>query len=105
MDETPRPLTVEVVYALPQRQWCAKISVHAQATVGDAIELSGFASTIPDVSINEAHVGIFGRLATLSTVLRDGDRIEIYRPLQIDPMTSRRVRAAKRMKSVVRSKT
>lgn len=88
-------IAIEVVYALPGRHWRVALRVPPGCTVGEAIGRSGLRAELPQLAVDDAHVGIFGRLATLATVLRDGDRIEIYRPLLCDPKEVRRQRAAR----------
>lgn len=84
-----------VVFALPDRQWLWPLALPREATVADALraarELAGSAEVPWD-----ADVGIFGETCERSAVPRDGDRIEIYRPLTSDPKESRRARAAAR---------
>lgn len=89
----PGPLTVSVIYAEPERVFTASLSLAAGATVADAIAASGLRAARPDVEVSPARLGIFARKATLATVLRDGDRVEIYRPLKLDPKEARRRRA------------
>ncbi len=86
---------VEVVYALPERQMLYALDVEAGATVRDAIERSGVLSAFPEIDLARNRVGIFGRLAALSTPLRNDDRVEILRPLEADPKEARRKRAAR----------
>jgi hypothetical protein len=64
--------------------------------VGQAIELSGVLASYPEINLVTQPVGIYGKKKTLDTLLRDRDRIEIYRPLVADPKDSRRKRAAKK---------
>jgi uncharacterized protein len=90
MDET---IKVEVAYALPERQWLRTVVVPVGVTVAYAISASGLADEIPDLALDPARIGIFGNLVSPDTLLREGDRVEIYRPLQIDPKESRRRRA------------
>jgi putative ubiquitin-RnfH superfamily antitoxin RatB of RatAB toxin-antitoxin module len=84
-----------VVFALPHRQWQWSVELPDQATVEDALraarEQGGDAGVPWDTD-----VGIFGEACDRATVPRDGDRIEIYRPLRSDPKESRRARAAAR---------
>ena len=86
---------VEVVYATPERQMLYALDVEAGATVRDAIERSGVLSAFPEIDLARNRVGIFGKLAALSTPLRDDDRVEILRPLEADPKEARRKRAAR----------
>lgn len=87
-------LRVEVVHALPERQWRIPLTLPAGSTVADAIELSGIAALVPGLRIDPRQVGIFYRPCSLDTALGDGDRVEIYRPLACDPKEVRRRRAA-----------
>lgn len=89
-------LTVEVVYASPERQRLVSVSVPAGARVAEAIAASGVLQEFPEIDLTSNRVGIFGQLTRLDEVLRDGDRVEIYRPLIADPKEARRMRAATR---------
>jgi putative ubiquitin-RnfH superfamily antitoxin RatB of RatAB toxin-antitoxin module len=91
----PDELQVEVAYALPLKAWRVLLRLPAGSTVADAIERSQLRLAIRDLVVDDEHVGIFSRPATLATVLRDGDRVELYRPLQCDPKEVRRERAAR----------
>jgi putative ubiquitin-RnfH superfamily antitoxin RatB of RatAB toxin-antitoxin module len=86
-------ITVSVVHAGPQRVFGVDLVLPAGATVADAIERSGIRVALPRLEIRGDRLGIFSRKATFETVLRDGDRLEIYRPLKIDPKVARRLRA------------
>lgn len=94
MENPDAVMRVEVVYALPDRQWQVECQLPLTATVGDAIRASGLLAQFPQLNPGGSRLGIFGRLATLDTPLRAGDRVEIYRPLQADPKEGRRRRAA-----------
>ena len=87
MTETIR---VEVAYADPQRQFLRSVKVTTGSTVADAISASGILAQLP--GFIPAGIGIFGRTVTVDTPLRDGDRVELYRPLIIDPKQARRNR-------------
>ena len=94
MAEAPRnSIEVEVVYALPQAQTTVLLTVAAGSTVSEAIARSGMGAKHPEVDWNAVTVGIYGEKVTGSTVLKDHDRIEIYRPLTADPKQARRNRA------------
>lgn len=84
-------ITVEVAYALPEVQSLIKLEVKLGSTVGQAIEQSGVREEYPSMEI--ADVGIFSKRATLDQPLRDGDRVEIYRPLVANPREMRKKRA------------
>ncbi len=87
-------IQVEVVFAMPDRQVLIELEVPATATVADAIELSLVAGQFPDSELAGLPVGIWGREVERSARLSAGDRVEIYRPLAIDPKEARRTLAA-----------
>ncbi|MCK4834445.1 MAG: RnfH family protein [Gammaproteobacteria bacterium] len=93
-------INVEVAYALPDKQIIRTVNVDSGTTIGAAIVQSGIMMDFPDLELEEAKVGIFGKAAAMTTVLSDGDRVEIYRPLIADPKEVRRKRAeeGKKMK-------
>jgi putative ubiquitin-RnfH superfamily antitoxin RatB of RatAB toxin-antitoxin module len=86
-------MRVEVVYALPQRQERVSLELAPESTVLDAIQASGLLQRLPQIDIER--VGVWGRPVSPQTLLRDRDRVEIYRPLVADPKQVRRARAAK----------
>ncbi|MGH8214769.1 MAG: RnfH family protein, partial [Rhodanobacteraceae bacterium] len=86
-------IRVSVVYAASGRIFNAAVELPERSTVADAIERSGIRGTIPSIEIRDDRVGIFARKTSLDAVLRDGDRVEIYRSLKIDPKEARRRRA------------
>jgi uncharacterized protein len=88
-------LQVEVVFALPGQQELVGLEVAKGATVAQAIEQSGIASTFPDHDLSRCAVGVWGQVVERDRRLRDGDRVEIYRPLLLDPQEARRELAAK----------
>jgi putative ubiquitin-RnfH superfamily antitoxin RatB of RatAB toxin-antitoxin module len=92
-------IAVEVCYAMPQRQWRVLLRLPPGSSVLDAIERSNLRLAIRDLMVDDEHVGIFAAKATLATRLRDGDRVELYRPLLCDPKQVRRERAASSKKS------
>ena len=83
-------IRVEVVFALPQRQELVNVTLEEGATLADAIEASGLAARFPDEQIDSLPTGVWGRPAERDHVLHDGDRVEIYRPLEIEPREARR---------------
>jgi hypothetical protein len=89
-------IEVTVVYALPLRADSVSLRVPAGATVGEAISRSGLLERFPEIDLGRARVGIYSRWVRLDTVLRDGDRVEVYRPLVADPKEVRRRRARRR---------
>jgi hypothetical protein len=89
-------IAIEVAYAEPRRQWLLALRVASGTSIGEAIRLSGIAAQVPGLIVDDGHVGVHGQRRTLDTRLADGDRVEIYRPLQADPKSARRQRAARR---------
>ncbi len=88
-------IEVEVVYALPQRQELVKLSLPEGATAREAVEASGLLQRYPDIEPDSRNkLGVFAKLVKADTVLRDRDRVEIYRPLIADPKAVRKKRAA-----------
>ncbi len=87
-------IVVDVVYALPRRQVMRKVALPEGSTLADAIRASGLAEEFPE--IGSARAGVYGKPAAVDAILRDGDRVEIYRPLQADPKEIRRTLAAKK---------
>jgi len=84
---------VEVVYALPDKQYLLAVKLEEGATVEEAIKASGLLSLRKDIDLQSNKVGIFSRPVKLGDVVADGDRVEIYRPLIADPKEMRRQRA------------
>jgi putative ubiquitin-RnfH superfamily antitoxin RatB of RatAB toxin-antitoxin module len=90
---------VEVVYATPTIQKMVNLEVNSRCTIRQAILSSGVASE----AIDAMAVGIFGKRRSLDYELQDGDRVEIYTPLLIEPKQARKDRA-KRSKQAKRRK-
>ncbi len=86
-------INIEVVYALPHEQTLLRLSVAAGATVAEAIQASGILHKYPEINLASNKLGIFGKLIKADAVLREKDRIEIFRPLLADPKEVRRRRA------------
>lgn len=90
-------MQIEVVYApSPSRQILVEVELAPGATIADALRASGLRDELPALESIGSQVGVFGRRRTLDTVLADGDRVEVYRPLLIDPKDARRRRAGAR---------
>jgi len=87
-------ITVEVAYALRERQAIISLQVAPNTTVEQAILQSGILEMFSDIDLSKSKVGIFSRLCKLDQTLRGGDRIEIYRGLIADPKEVRKKRAA-----------
>ncbi|WP_440221612.1 RnfH family protein [Dokdonella sp. MW10] len=92
MAETIR---VEVAYAEPQRQFLRALEVPAGTTLEQAIGASGLADAF-GIDVDTLEAGIWSKRRDRGTVLGDGDRVELYRPLVVDPKEARRRRAVKR---------
>lgn len=89
----PGHIQIEVAYALPHKQTLLSLDVLEGTTVECAIQQSGVLAQYPEIQLATNKVGIFSKPVPLNTVLRDRDRIEIYRPLIADPKEIRRQRA------------
>ena len=95
MDNTEK-VFIEVAYALPGEQFLISLDVEQGTTVEQAVKLSGVLEKFPDIDLTINKLGIFGKATKSDEVLRDKDRVEIYRPLIADPKESRRKRAQKK---------
>jgi len=84
---------IEVLYALSGEQTLLKLPIAPGTTVANAVEASGILQKHPEIDLKVNKLGIFGRLTKTDSVLRDKDRVEIYRPLIADPKEVRRKRA------------
>lgn len=88
-------IAIEITYALPIKQTLLSLHVAHNTTVEEAIEQSGILQLHSDINLDENKVGIWYKTTKLSTVLKAGDRIEIYRPMTADPKEVRKLRALK----------
>ena len=88
-------MKIEVAYALPNQQYLLTVEVAEKATVADAISATTLLTKYPEIDLQNTSLGIFGKKVDPQQPLCPGDRVEIYRPLTIDPKTARRIRAAK----------
>ncbi len=88
-------MRIEVIYAKPAGAIRRELRLDAHCTAGDAVQASGILDACPEIDPGRNRIGVFGRLARADTPLRDGDRVEIYRPLSAEPKEARRRRAAK----------
>ena len=93
MDIHERTIEVEVIYALPDNQVTLQLSLPAGTTAQQAVELSGIIGIFPEIDLSQNKLGIYGKLVKSGTILRHLDRVEIYRPLIVDPKERRRKRA------------
>ena len=96
MAPTEPMFDIIVAYASAAGEVCEiPLRLSAGSTLEQALQASGLAVTFPQLDLAQAPVGVWGRKATRGQVLRDRDRVEIYRPLQVDPKVARRERFAK----------
>jgi len=98
----PEP-AVEVVYALPDRQRVVNVPLADGMTAEQAVQASAILAEFPELAAKERILGIYGRRIEGTQQLRDGDRVEIYRPLKFDPRDARR-RAAQAERPVKRGR-
>jgi len=89
-------IAVEVVYALPDTQLLVELKVEPGTTARQAIEQSGILQRFPGIDLAGKKTGIFSKMIRPDAVLREGDRVEIYRPLIADPKEVRRRRATQK---------
>ncbi|WP_233842467.1 RnfH family protein [Dyella sp. 2HG41-7] len=87
-------ITVEVVCATAERQLLRTVTLPAGSSALEAIEQSGILNEMPEVPFDASRLGIFSRRVSADETLHDGDRVEIYRPLTLDPKDARRRRAS-----------
>jgi len=88
------PMKVEVAHARPEHQVLLSLEAEAGITARQAVERSGLLDQFPDIDLTgENKLGVFGKLVKPDQPLRDGDRVEVYRPLIADPKEVRRQRA------------
>ncbi|HTH60282.1 MAG TPA: RnfH family protein [Paraburkholderia sp.] len=92
---TDTALSIEVCYALPDEQTLIALTLPAGATLRDAICASGVLARHPEIDLAKHKVGVFGKIRPLDDPLADHDRVEIYRPLIVDPKTARQRRVDK----------
>ena len=88
-------MRIEVAYAKPEEQVILSLEADSGITLEKAILLSGILQRFPEIDLVVNKVGIFGKVCKLDQVLRENDRVEIYRPLIADPKEARRQRAVK----------
>lgn len=91
-------ICVEVVYALPERQYLRTVKLEQGSNVEQALLASGLLELRKDIDLKKNKFGIYSRPVKLADIVNDGDRIEIYRPLIADPKELRRIRAERSKK-------
>lgn len=80
-------MMVRVAYIDPAHQFWKQLEVPEPCTLQQAIEISGVLEQMPFLDLESNKVGIYGRFAKLDATLKEGDRVEIYRPITADPLT------------------
>ena len=83
-------MQVGLAYTDPKDQVWLRLDIPEGSTLKDAIEASGLLARFPEIDLSKQKVGIFGKLAKLDAPLKEGDRVEIYRPITADPKTVKR---------------
>ena len=91
-------IAIEIVYAMPQVQIVVGLDLEEGSTVEDALKASGILDRHPELDPVSCRLGIWGRVAARSQILKPRDRVEIYRPLVADPKQVRRKRAERERK-------
>jgi hypothetical protein len=89
-----KSIPIEIAYALPMQQMILKLQVVEGTTAEQGVIASGILQKFPEIDLTQNKLGIFGKLIKPDTVLREKDRVEIYRPLIADPKEVRKQRAA-----------
>ena len=83
-------IEVEIVLGTPERQVLQAVTVDNGATIADVVAASGIAARFPDLDIDSLATGVWGNVLPRDYAVKDGDRIELYRPLEMDPREARR---------------
>jgi putative ubiquitin-RnfH superfamily antitoxin RatB of RatAB toxin-antitoxin module len=86
-------ISVEVVFALPEKQVLKTLLVAPGSTVGDVLRKSNLVNEFPGLVLEDTQAGIWGRPVTRDKVVAEGDRVELYRPLEVNPREARRLKA------------
>ncbi|KPQ28649.1 MAG: hypothetical protein HLUCCX14_10050 [Marinobacter excellens HL-55] len=91
-------MLVEVAYARPDKQQIVEVDVPEGITAIEAVKLSGITDIFPEIDAGAIDMGVFGKVIKdpVAHQLREGDRVELYRPLKIDPKQARLNRAKKK---------
>lgn len=97
--ENDKQINVEVAYALPDVQRVISLEINEGTELLAAVKQSGVLEEFPEIDLDNSKLGIFGKLKKADTVLREGDRVEIYRKLVADPKQVRKDRAAQGKKT------
>ena len=85
-------MKVEIVFAAPTHQVLKTVVVGDGATVADVITASGLARQFPDYDLDGLQAGVWGKLVDRARQVSENDRVEIFRPLEMDPREARRLK-------------
>ena len=91
--ESENSISIVICYALSRLQELITLNLSQPTSVLSAIQQSGILEKYVEIDLERDGVGIYGQIVKLDKIVQDKDRIEIYRPLQVDPMKARRIRA------------
>ena len=86
-------ISVELVFALPDKQVLRSIELAEGSTVADVIKAGNLVKDFPGLELDDTQAGIWGQPVGRDRVVKDGDRVELYRPLEMDPREARRLKA------------
>lgn len=89
-------ITIEVAYATPTKQWIIPLEINTPISIQEAIIQSDILTQCPEINLMQLKVGIFGQLLPLDTLVKSGDRVEIYRPLEQSAIEKRFQRVGKK---------
>ncbi|MGY0399713.1 MAG: RnfH family protein [Ostreibacterium sp.] len=89
-------MKIEVAYATPEHQKIMNVVVAEGTSLIDAVKQSGIIDIFPTLNLETADLGIWGKIKPANTIVEEGQRVEIYRPLVLDPKEARRKRAEKK---------
>ena len=94
--DNAQTITVQICCITPQQQFKQELILPIGSTIQQAILQSDLSKSCPQIDWQQLKIGIYSKIKSVDTVLKNADRIEIYRPLQVDPMLARRKRAIKK---------
>lgn len=93
-----KKISIDLIYALPEKQWQQHLNLAAGDTVAAAITASQLFQHFPELEQQDLLIGIWGKRTNLQYVLQNHDRVEIYRPLIIDPKQARQIKVLRERK-------
>ena len=86
-------ISVELVFAMPDKQVLRSVTLAEGSSVDDVIAMGNLLRDFPELALEDMQAGIWGRPVDRDHVVREGDRVELYRPLEMDPREARRLKA------------